>query len=195
MTARRILIIDGHPDPDRKRFCHAIADAYASGAKAAGHEVRRVDLCDLEFADLIRRDDWEASAAPDQIVGVQEGIAWAGHLVIIHPLWLGFMPARLKALFEQTLRPGFALGQRERIIGLGRLKGRSARIIVTMGMPAAVYRGFYLAHSLRATRRNILAFVGIGPTRSNIVGNVEGISDLQCARWLQKISDLGRRGA
>ncbi|CAN5291060.1 NAD(P)H-dependent oxidoreductase [soil metagenome] len=195
MRSRRILILDGHPDPDRKRFCHALADAYAAGAKTAGHEVRRVDLCTLDFPDLTRRDDWEAAAAPDAIIDVQQAILWAQHLVIIHPLWLGFMPARLKALFEQTLRPGFALGQRERIIGLGRLKGRSARIIITMGMPAVVFRVFYLAHSLRATKRNILAFVGIAPTRSNVVGNVEGISDRQCARWLQTISQLGRRGA
>ena len=101
------------------------------------------------------------------------------------------MPARLKALFEQAFRPGFAFGQRERTIGVGKLKGRTARIIVTMGMPAAIYRGFYFAHALTALRRNILSFVGIGPTRSNIVGNVEGISDVQCQRWLDKVSALG----
>lgn len=192
MTPRRILIVDGHPDPDPKRFCHALADAYTTGAVEAGHEVRQVNLCTLEFPDLIRRDDWETEAAPAAIVGVQEDIAWAQHIVIIHPLWLGFMPARLKALFEQTLRPGFALGQRERIIGLGRLKGRTARLIVTMGMPAAVYRGFYLAHSLRATKRNILGFVGIGPTRSTLVGAVETLSDVRCRQWLEKVSALGR---
>jgi hypothetical protein len=26
---KRIANIDGHPDPDRARFCHALADAYA----------------------------------------------------------------------------------------------------------------------------------------------------------------------
>lgn len=191
MSGRRILIIDGHPDPDRKRFCHALADAYASGALAADHEVRRVDLSALTFPDLTRRDDWEVAAAPDAIVGVQEAIAWAQHLVIVYPLWLGCMPARLKALFEQTLRPGFALGQRERIIGMGRLKGRSARVIVTMGMPAAIYRGFYFAHSLAVLKRNILGFVGIGPTRSTVVGAVEGISDVQCQAWLDKVSRMG----
>lgn len=117
MTRRRVLIIDGHPDPDPKRFCHALADAYASGAATVGREVRRVDLSALEFPDLTRRDDWETAPAPASIVGVQDDILWAQHLVIIYPLWLGFMPARLKALFEQALRPGFALGQRERTIG------------------------------------------------------------------------------
>ena len=188
---KRVLIVDGHPDADRARFCHALADAYASGAEAAGHEVRRVRLCDLEFPDLARRDDWETALAPPAILGVQQDIAWAQHLVILYPLWLGCMPARLKALFEQTFRPGFAFGQRERSIGDGRLKGRSARVIVTMGMPAAIYRGFYFSHSLKALKRNILSFVGIGPTRSSIVGNVEGLDETRLKGWLDKVSDLG----
>lgn len=189
----RVLILDGHPDADVARFCHALADAYASGAKAAGHEVRWVRLCDLEFPDLTRRDDWEAALAPPAITAVQQDIAWAQHLVILYPLWLGCMPARLKALFEQTLRPGFAFGQRERSIGDGRLKGRSARVIVTMGMPAAIYRGFYFSHSLKALKRNILSFVGIGPTRSSIVGSVEGLDETRLKGWLDKVSALGGR--
>ena len=189
----RVLILDGHPDADEARFCHALADAYASGARAAGHEVRRTRLCDLEFPDLTRRDDWESKPAPPVITRVQQDIAWAQHLVILYPLWLGCMPARLKALFEQTFRPGFAFGQRERSIGDGRLKGRSARVIVTMGMPSAIYRGFYFSHSLRALKRNILSFVGIAPTRSSIVGNVEGLDEIHLQGWLDKVSALGGR--
>ena len=35
----RILVLDGHPDADRARFIHALADAYAEGATGAGHQV------------------------------------------------------------------------------------------------------------------------------------------------------------
>ena len=35
-------------------------------------------------------------------------MTWADHVVILYPLWLGSMPALLKALLEQMLRPGFA---------------------------------------------------------------------------------------
>lgn len=189
----RILILDGHPDANPARFCHALADAYASGAIAGGHEVRRIRLCDLDFPTLTRRADWEGSVAPDAVATVQADITWAGHIVILYPLWLGSMPARLKALFEQTFRPGYAFGQGERSIGDGRLKGRSARIIVTMGMPAAFFRGFYLSHSLEAFRRNILAFVGIGPARSSLVGNVEGLDDAALRRWLDRVAGLGRQ--
>lgn len=187
-------MLDGHPDAAPGRFCHALSEAYATGATAGGHDVHVLRLCDLDFPVLQTRNDWEGQAAPTAILHVQSEILWAQHLVFIYPLWLGSMPARLKALFEQTLRPGFAFGQRERIIGLGRLKRRTSRTIVTMGMPAAIYRGFYQAHSLRAFKRNILTFVGIGPNRSTLVGKVEGIDEVRCRAWLRKISALGRGG-
>ncbi|HET8696394.1 MAG TPA: NAD(P)H-dependent oxidoreductase [Gammaproteobacteria bacterium] len=42
----------------------------------------------------------------------QAFIAWADHLVMVYPLWLGEMPALLKGFFEQVLRPGFAFPRR-----------------------------------------------------------------------------------
>ena len=59
------------------------------------------------------------------------------------PLWLGSLPALLKAFLEQVLRPGFAFDTGKAFSG--RLKGRSARVIVTMGMPAWVYRLWFHA--------------------------------------------------
>ncbi len=38
--ARNILILNGHPDPNSKGLCHALAEAYAEGAREAGLEVR-----------------------------------------------------------------------------------------------------------------------------------------------------------
>ena len=40
----KIVIIDGHPDPDRARLIHALADEYAAGAEESCHEVRRLDV-------------------------------------------------------------------------------------------------------------------------------------------------------
>jgi putative NADPH-quinone reductase len=106
--ARRISIIQGHPDPSGGRLCHALADAYAGGAEEAGHEVRRVEVARLEFPLLRTQAEFEAGAAPPEIQIAQEAIRWAEHLVIVYPLWLGTMPALLKGFLEQAFRPGFA---------------------------------------------------------------------------------------
>lgn len=189
---RRILIIDGHPDPDPQRFCHALASAYADGARSAGHEVTTLKLASLDVPLLRSRTDWETNGQLTMVAACQRDIAIADHIVIIHPLWLGDMPALLKAFFEQVFRPGFAIAAEKPSLSPGLLGGKTARVIVTMGMPAFVYRWFFFAHSLRSLRRNILYFVGIRPVRVSIIGSVEGSAAAR-RRWLERIRALGRQ--
>lgn len=193
--SRRILILDGHPDPDSARYCHALAASYARGAAGAGHVVHRTNLSDLDFPDLQSGSDWESGQPPAAILAFQDQLAWAEHIVIVYPLWLGEMPARLKALLEQAFRPAFAFGGKAVSLGGGKLKGRSARIVVTMGMPTAAYRVFYFAHSLRSLKRNILAMVGIGPVRDTIIGAVETRSDASRKRCLERMRRMGEQAA
>jgi putative NADPH-quinone reductase len=193
--ARKIVIIDGHPDVAGGRYLHALADAYRSGCQAGGHEVRLITVGALEFSSLRSSEEFLKGKPPVAISEAQEHIAWADHLVILYPLWLGSMPGMLKSFFEQLFRPGFAFAA-ARGKGLPRklLKGKSARIIVTMGMPAFFYRWYYRAHSLKSLERNILAFCGISPMRASIVGMVEGMSQRKRQEWLGKIETLGRQG-
>jgi putative NADPH-quinone reductase len=192
---KRIVIIDGHPDASAERYVHALAAAYRKGAEEAGHEVQTIDVGKLDFAGLRSNADFQKGKAPIAICESQEKIAWADHLVILYPLWLGSMPALLKSFFEQLLRPGFGFAAAKGK-GLPRklLKGKSARIIVTMGMPALFYRLYFRAHSLRSLERNILGFCGIDPVRSTLVGMVEGMSQAGRREWLGKMEALGRRG-
>jgi putative NADPH-quinone reductase len=191
--ARRIAIIQGHPDPAGDRLCHALADAYAAGAEAAALEVRRIEVAKLEFPLLRTQADFEKGSPPASIAAAQEAIRWAEHLVIIYPLWLGMMPALLKAFLEQVLRPGFA--HRTNDHGWqALLKGRSARIVVTMGMPALVYRWYFGAHGLKSLERSILAFVGIRPIRETLIGMVGSANERRRKAWLEKLRALGARG-
>jgi len=190
---RRILILDGHPDPDPARYGHALAASYAQGAASAGHVIHRVNLAELVFADLASREDWESGVPAPAVLSVQDHLAWAEHVVIIYPLWLGAMPARLKALLEQVFRPAFAFGGKAVTPGGGRLKGRTARIVITMGMPEAAYRLFYFSHSLRSLKRNILALVGIGPVRDTLIGGIETRTDEDRRRWLDRMRRMGER--
>jgi putative NADPH-quinone reductase len=49
------------------------------------------------------------------------------------------MPVLLKAFLEQVMRPGVALECRKHGFPRGLLAGHSARLVVTMGMPALIY--------------------------------------------------------
>ena len=187
-----IALIDGHPDPDSARLCHGLAEAYAAGAASAGHAVRRMAIADLDLPLLQSAEEFETGAPPPAAVEAQQAIAWAGHLVLIYPLWLGTMPAALKALLEQTLRPGFALDNSGRYPA-GRLQGKSARIVVTMGMPALIYRWYFGAHSLKSLERHILKFCGIKPVRETLFGSVGEASPAKREKWLAEMRALGAK--
>jgi putative NADPH-quinone reductase len=193
--AKHIVIIQGHPDAQVRHYGHALADEYAKGAQDGGHEVQRIEVAHLDFPLLRTKEDFEKGVPPDAIRQAQETIKWADHLVIIYPLWLGSMPALLKAFLEQVFRPGFAFdyqasGKMPRKL----LTGKSARIVVSMGMPALIYRWFFFAHSLKNLQRNILGFSGIKPIRSTLIGSIEGLTDHQRADWLDVLRDLGEQG-
>lgn len=193
MGGRRILILDGHPDPDPGRYCHALASAYARGAAGAGHVIHRVNLAELDFPVLASRRDWESETPCPAIVALQDELTWAEHVVIIYPLWLGSAPARLKALLEQAFRPAFAFGGQAAAPGAGRLKGRSARIVVTMGMPGLIYRTVFFGHSLKALKRGVLALVGFGPVRDTVLGGIETRRDRE--GLLKRMAAMGARAA
>lgn len=184
----RITIIEGHPDPSAERLNRALADRYVERAEALGHEIRRITVAKLHFPIMRTSKDFYESAPSEEIAAAQRDIAWAQHLVLMFPLWMSDMPALLKAFLEQTFRPDFALDRSRK----GRpprhvLKGRSVRIVVTMGMPAAFYRLVMGAYMLKMLRRLFTVTAGIGPVRDTVIGGVMNPSSCSSRTWFETI--------
>lgn len=192
--SRRILLINGHPDPRPERFCAALADSYAAGAADGGHQLRRIEVGAQNYPLIRTAEEFEGTAEPPDIIVAQEQIRWAEHLIFIYPLWLGEQPAVLKGFIEQVFRYGFAISKAddgrfpERL-----LSGRTAHLVVTMGMPGPVFRWWFGAHSVRALELSVLRLSGITPTRRTLVGMVEGSRDRR-AKYLRRLHDDGRHG-
>jgi putative NADPH-quinone reductase len=180
--ARHILVINGHPDPaPGATLCGALARAYAEGAEATGHSVRRIDIGSLEFPILRSAADFASEPREPDLIAARGDIAW-----------LGGPPALLKAFMEQIARADFVLAPGTGF-PRGKLKGRSARVIVTMGMPAIFYRLLYGAHGVKAFNSAILGLAGIRPIATSLSGGaVPGKSQ---TRLVERIRALGRRGA
>lgn len=193
--AKHIVIIQGHPDPGRGHFGHALAEAYADGARRGGHHITEIEIAQLEFPLLRSKEDFEQREPPDVIRAVQATIARADHLVIFYPLWLGAMPAVVKGFFEQVFRPAFVTGTKSLVsTPVRKLKGKSARVVVTMGMPAFIYRWYFGAHSLKNLQRNILGFCGIKPVKESLIGSVEATDGRRREKWLARLETLGGDG-
>jgi putative NADPH-quinone reductase len=192
--ARRIVLIEGHPDPAGGRLLNALADAYAEGAREGSHEVRRVAVTRLDFPLLRTQAEFEKGALPPVLTQARDDMRWAEHWVFFFPLWHGTMPALLKGFLEHIFRPGFAMDYSAKSGFPKRLlAGRSARIVVTMGMPVLLYRWYFGAFGVRGFERSMLRFAGIRPIRESFYG-LSFTSEGKRVRWLAQMREHGRRG-
>ncbi len=191
-----ITLIHGHPDAGNGHLLDDLADAYLDGAAAGGHNAELLRLNALNFTLIRSKKQWEEEEPPPDIQAAQAAIESASHLVFLFPLWLGDVPALMKGFLEQVARPSFLLTDPARgFASPRRLAGRSTRCIVTMGMPAIMYRLFYFSHGVRAFKRNVLGFAGLGPNADTLIGMVENMPADRRDRLLKRMEELGKAGA
>lgn len=187
----RIVVIVGHARTGT--FCDALAEAYATGARSGGHEVELLATAGLRFDPILREAYERPQPLEPDLAEAHRAIMAADHLVMVFPLWLGGIPAILKGFLERLLQPDLIDAHRAgKFVQL--LKGKSARVIMTMGMPGLVYRWWYGAHALQALKRNILEFMGVGPVRSTLLGMIESVGVEKRRQWLDEVEALGRDG-
>ncbi|RQO31701.1 NADPH:quinone reductase [Taibaiella sp. KBW10] len=187
-----IVIINGHPNPDAFNF--GIAAAYREGALASGANVAEIIIADLEFNPNLQygyqqRTEWE----PD-LVAAWEKIQWADHLVWVHPVWWGGLPAITKGFIDRVFLPGKAFQYRANSVWWDKLlKGKSAHIITTLDQPSWYYRFSFGRPSVNQLKQSTLAFCGISPVKVTYVGVIKTADAPKRAKWLRKIHDLGMR--
>ncbi len=189
-----VLIIQGHPEADS--FGTALADAYAAGARDAGHEVRELRLRELEFDPLLRSREARGGEAEPCITEARDSIVWAEHLVVQYPTWWASTPALLKGFIDRVFVPGFAYRPHETGNGWDKLlKGRSSRLLITMDAPVLYDSLYYYASSRRAMSKGVMGFCGIRPTRVTTFAPIRGSTERKRANWLVRARELGSRAS
>lgn len=191
-SGKRILMIYG--TPKSISFCHALADAYAQGARGEGHVVRTLKLGELTFDPVLHHGYQQSQVLEHDLLEAQRQIHWAEHLVLIYPVWWGGVPALLSGFFDRVLMPGFAFkshGRRHRSNEL--LKGRTAELIATLDTPRLYFRWVYGAPAHRQMIRAVLGFCGIKVKRLTEFTPVQTSSEEQRQQWLHEAQKLGSR--
>lgn len=187
---RKVLVILGHPRSDS--FGHAVAATYIEGAREAGHDTRLIELGQLRFDPVLHQGYKAEQALEPDLQAAQASLLWAQEIVFVFPLWWGGLPALLKGFFDRVLLPGHAF--RYEPDGQGwqpLLKGRTARLLITMDTPRWIDRWLYGSPVLRQLKYPILRFCGIRLTRTLFLSPVIKSNPQQRASWLNKVRRLG----
>jgi putative NADPH-quinone reductase/1,4-dihydroxy-2-naphthoate octaprenyltransferase len=188
----KVLLVLGHPRRDS--LCGGLADAFAGGARQAGVDLRRLDLCELQFNPNVIAGSPRNQPLEPAVRQAVDLVRWADHLVFVFPTWWGTMPALMKGFLDRVLMPGFAFEEHEEGGGWDKLlTGKSAHLLTTMDTPTWVYRWIYKAPGLNSLARATFGFCGIEPVRTTIFGVVKDSDQATRARWLQEARAHGLR--
>lgn len=190
--SKKILIINGHPNSESFNF--GIAEEYKKGAISTGAEIKEIVIADLDFNPNLKYGYRKRTELEPDLLDAWEKIKWADHLVWIHPVWWGGMPALMKGFLDRLFLPGFAFQYRENSVWWDKLlKGRTARIITTIDQPSWYYRWMYGRPSVNQLKKSTLEFCGIKPVRVTYFGIVKQADQPKREKWLQQVFQLGAK--
>ncbi len=171
-----------------------MADHYQAGAEDAGHEVKRINLGELQFDPILHKGYKEIQELEPDLVMVQDTITWADHIVVVYPNWWTTMPALLKGLFDRIWLPGFAFNFNKETNKVEQhLKGKTARVIIVAGTHSPFMTWWKYGDYTNEIQHGILGFAGI-QTAISAFGPCNKVSDSCKEKWFIKMEQLGAKG-
>ena len=188
---KKILIINGHPD--KESLCFDLALSYKKGADLAGADCTLVNLIDLEFNPILTYGYRKISELEPDLVKMQQEILASNHLVLVYPNWWSTVPALLKGFIDRVFVPGFAFKYRKNSPFWDKLlKGKTARLIVTMDTPKWYYWLINKNAGHNAMKIGVLEFCGIKPVKITAFAPIKSSDETKRKKWLNDVEALGQ---
>ncbi len=189
---KNIVIINGNPTGNS--FCQELALTYKKAAEKNSAKCTLINLSELKFDPILRDGYRKRSKLEPDLQSAQNAISNANHLVFVYPTWWGTYPALLKGFIDRVFLPGFAFKYRENSVLWDKLlKGKSARLIVTMDAPKWYYKIITKAPGHNSMKRNILHFCGIKPVKITTFDTVKIANRTKRNTWIKKVDLLGSK--
>ena len=189
---KKILIINGHPNRDSFNF--GIVTAYREGALASRAEVKEIVISELQFNPNLKYGYQKRTDFEPDLVEAWEKIKWADHMVWVHPVWWGGLPAITKGFIDRLFLPGFVFQYKENSVMIEKLlKNKSAHIITTLDQPSWYYRLVFGRPSVNQLKKAVLEFCGVKPVKVTYIGIVRNSKEETRKIWLKKVEQLGQK--
>ncbi len=187
-----ILIFCAHPD--QNSFALALATQYYKGVKSSGGNVKLYNLSTLDFDPNLTRDKKYGGYMEPVLKQIQQEILEARHLVFVYPNWWSTFPAILKGFIDRIFIKGYAYDFKDNNpIRFPLLKGKTARIIVTMDSPVWYYKWIIGAPGHKAIKKATLEYCGIKPVRFTNFSPIKNTDTKRREHYLKKAYLLGQK--
>lgn len=168
----KVFVVFAHPEP--KSLNGSLLQIMVQELESQGHEVRVSDLYAMQWKPQVDRADFLQATADerlrvtmssaiatasgqltDDVKAEQEKMLWADTVILQFPLWWYSMPAILKGWVERVYSLGFGYGVGDHNdkhwgdrYGEGKMKGKRAMLVATIGGREEQYRARAVSGSL-----------------------------------------------
>ena len=188
---KKILIINGHPNTES--FNNGLFEAYKKGVRTTGAEIKEIVIKDLQFNPNLQFGYQKRIELEPDLLDAWEKIKWADHLVWVHPVWWGGLPAITKGFIDRLFLPGFVFQNRENSVWWDKLlTGKTGHIITTMDQPGWYYWLVFGQGSINQLKKSTLEFCGVKPVKVTRIGPIKNSTLSWREKWLEKVENMGK---
>ncbi len=189
---KKILIINGHPNQESFNF--GLVEAYKKGATGAGAEIKEIVIKDLVFNPNLASGYQKRTELEPDLLDAWEKIKWAEHMVWVHPVWWGGLPAITKGFVDRLFLPGFVFQYKENSVWWDKLlTGKTAHIITTLDQPSWYYWLAFGRPSVNQLKKSILEYCGVKPVKVTYIGTIRTSDPSLRKKWLEQVTKLGEK--
>ena len=189
--SKRILVIDGNPNPTS--FGASLASSYVASAQESGAKIKRIDIRSLQFdPNLPQGYDSLPQLEPDLQEAI-DSMLWCEHMVWVHPIWWQGLPALMKGFIDRTFLPDVTFKYVKGPIPQKLLAGRTGHIIATADTPGW-YQWLLNGNTpLKQLKRGTLQFCGVTPVRSTYIAPIRKSHIEFREKWLHRVAGFGEQ--
>lgn len=182
---KKIFVIEAN---SKEHSCKEVyVQAYIEEAQKLGHEVRKVNLYDLNL-DFLRfnkeKQDFDYSLTSEQ-KAAQDNMLWADQLVFVYSLWWYGIPAIMKTFIDKTFTQGVVANYGP-MGPVPLLKDKTAVIMQSYDMP---YIGMKLLGDIPIKWWKVVLTAWCGPkiVKRFDFGSISSANKNQKEKWLSDI--------
>jgi len=181
---KKIFVIICNPKEHSSKELYV--QTYIEEAKAHGHEVKVLNLYDLDI-DYLRAhgDDFDKSLTLE-LKQAQDNIVWADQLVFVYPIWWLAIPALMKTFIERV----FAEGVVSDMAGMGPkplMKNKTAVIMHSYSMPSFVMKCFYNDVPMKWWKVVLTDWCGPKIVKRFDFDMIDKVSEKRKQKWVKEI--------
>jgi len=180
--------------PREESLCASLSRSYAEGLRSEGIETEFLSLTDLNFDPSLSLDPESPQVLEPDLLRLRQAMERASLVCWVFPSWWAGPPAVLKGAIDRVLLPGWAYAYEGGQLPTPLLKGRTARLLLTMDSPNFWYSLVHGRSVHRAFINATLKFVGFR-VKSTTLYSVRTTPRETLERKLEKIRRVAQRDA